>query len=397
MNLEFFARPKGLGKGLSLLGLGVASSFTLFAGDAAERTVVPAALVQREQLSQEALFDAELRPFLEIEMHARITGYLESISVDAGDAVKENQVLAILDQPELKLDLEHAEAVERRSAAEVERAQAVYDDANLAWTRMSAVIKSQPNLIAQQDLDVAKSKERAAAASLDAAREQQKVAAAETKKLRVMESFTKITAPFTGIVTKRYSDPGALIQSGTSSGSMPLVRLSQNDKLRAIFPVSVSFVANVKIGDPVQIRIDALKKVILGKVARFSRKVDTSTRHMDVEVDVANADLSITPGMYATAVLTELRPNALSLPIQAVAEANGVMSVYVIGKDGKVDERQVKVGLATPTRLEILEGVKEGELVFTGSRAAVRPGETVEPKITETEKPAAPKVAGALR
>jgi RND family efflux transporter MFP subunit len=372
-------------------------TLSLWAAETQERMVVPAALVQREQLSQEAKFDTELRPFLEIEMHARITGYLDSISVDAGDPVKENQVLAVLDQPELKLDLEHAEAVERRSAAEVERAQAVYEDANLSWTRMASVIKSQPNLIAQQDLDAARAKERAAAASLDAAKEQQKVAAAETKKLRVMESFTKITAPFTGIVTKRYSDPGALIQSGTSSGSMPLVRLSQNDKLRAIFPVSVSFVANIKIGDPVQIRIDALKRVIKGKVARFSRKVDTSTRHMDVEVDVDNPDLSITPGMYATAVLTELRPNALSVPVEAVAESNGTMSIYLISKDGKVEEHPVKVGLATATRLEILEGIKEGDVVFTGSRSVVRPGEMVEPKIAETEKSGTPAVAGASR
>lgn len=380
-----------------LLGVCAAATPWVGANEVPERQVVPAAVVQREQLSQEASFDAELRPYLEIEMHARVTGYLESINVDAGDLVKENQVLATLDQPELKADIEHAVAVERRSAAEVERAQAMYDDANLAYARMMAVIKTQPNLIAQQDIDVAKSKERAAAAGLDAAKEQQKVSAAETKKLRVLESYTKITAPFSGVITKRYSDPGALIQSGTSTGSMPLVRLSQNDKLRATFPVSSSFVAHIKMGDPVQIRVDALKKTITGKVARFSRRVDTSTRHMDVEVDIPNPDLSITPGMYAAAVLTELRPNALAVPVEAVAETNGAASLYIISKDGKIEERPVKVGLATPTRVEILEGVKEGEWVLTGSRAVVRPGETVEPKIPTAEKAATPKVVEASR
>ena len=117
--------------------------------------------------------------------------------------------------------------------------------------------------------------------------------------------YTKITAPFSGVITKRYSDPGALIQAGTSTGSLPLVRLSQNDKLRAVFPVSVSFVSRIKVGDPVEIRIDSsLNRTISGKVARFSRKVETSTRTMDVEVDVPNADLSLIPGIYATAMLT---------------------------------------------------------------------------------------------
>jgi len=392
MKKGFFTFRSILAVNLPLAGAALLNATFTSAADALEKPVVAAAVVQREQLSQEASFDAELRPFLEVEMHARVTGYLDSITVDAGDLVKENQVLATLDQPELKADMEHAVAVERRSGAEVEREQAIYEDAQLACSRIMAVIKSQPNLIAQQDIDVAKSKERAAAASLDAAKEQQKVAAAEVKKLNVLESYTKIVAPFSGVITKRYSDPGALIQSGTSTGSMPLVRLSQNDKLRVIFPVSVSFVAHIKVGDPVQIRVDALKKVITGKVARFSRRVDTSTRHMDVEVDVPNPDLSITPGLYAAAVLTETRPNTLSVPVEAVKEANGAASIYVINKDGKVEERTVILGLATPSRLEILEGAKEGELVFTGSRTTVRPGEWVEPKVPNPDKTGLPKV-----
>ncbi len=355
------------------------------------------ALVQREELFQNASFEAELRPFLEIEMHARVNGYLDAINVDAGDLVKENQVIATLDVPELKTEMEHAVADERRLKAEIDRAQAMCDDAHLNYTRVMEVIQKQPKLIAQQDIDAAKAKDRAAKASLSAAQEQDNVALAEIKKLHVLQDYTKITAPFNGVITKRYADPGALIQAGTSTGAQPLVRLSENDLLRAVFPVSVSFVAGIKVGAPVELRVESLHKTIVGKVARFSRKVDTSTRNMDVEVDVPNADLAITPGMYATvSIKTEMHSDALSVPVDAISRTGESATLYVINKDRKIEERTVKVGLETPARLEILNGVSEGEMVLLGSRAAVRPGEVVEPRVS-AEKASTTKVAQSTK
>ena len=353
----------------------------------AERPVVAAAKVIRGEMAQDAAFQAELRPYQEIELHAKVTGYLDNIKVDAGDIVKEGQVLAVLDVPELKTDIDHALASERRSKAETARAQAAYEDAHLAYTRIVAADTAKPNLIAQQDIDAAKAKDRAAAAALDAAKEQEKVSAAEVKKLQIMEDYTKITAPFNGVVTKRYADTGALIQAGTSGGSQPLVRLSQNDRLRAVFPVSSSFVARIKEGDPVDLQIPSLNKTIPGKVARFSRKVDTSTRTMDVEVDVANDKLTLIPGIYATAqVKIDRHPEALSVPIEAVArEKSGVATLFVIGKDHLIQERQVKTGLESASRVEILDGVQDGDVVLLGSRAQVKPGEAVEPKIVESQ------------
>ncbi|HEY2574233.1 MAG TPA: efflux RND transporter periplasmic adaptor subunit [Verrucomicrobiaceae bacterium] len=362
------------------------------------RAVVAAAKVTRGDLSQKAAFDAELRPWQEIELHARITGYLDTLKVDAGDLVKEDQLIATLEQPEMKSEIDHAIASQRRSKAEIEHAQANYDDAHLAFTRMTAVDKAQPNLLAQQDIDVAKAKDRAAAAALNAAKEQDHVSEADVKKLRVMEAYTKITAPFTGVITKRYSDPGALIQAGTSTGSLPVVRLSQNDKLRAVFPVSVSYVSRIKVGDPVEIKVDStLNRTISGKVARFSRKVETSTRTMDVEVDVPNADLSLVPGIYATALLTiEARKDVLSVPLEAVArDKTGAATLYVVGQGDKIEERKVKLGLETPDRIEVLEGASENERVLTSSRALVKPGEVVEAKVIETTPPTTEAKAAA--
>lgn len=371
--------------------LGVVLTFSRCADNANAAEDVPAvaaARVERGDIFREASFDAELRPYHEVELHARVSGYLDVMKVDAGDSVKEGDVLAVLDVPESKIEIEHALASERRSKAEIARAQATFDEAHAAYERLMKTSEAQPRLIAQQDIDAARARDRTADAALDAAREQANVSSAEVKKLNAMLEYTKITAPFAGVITKRYSDPGALIQAGTSTGTLPLVRLSQNDKLRLVFPVSISFVSAIKVGDPVEIRIPVLNRTISGAVARFSRKVETYTRTMDAEVDVPNADLSLIPGIYATAVLkTDRREKTLMVPIGAVSREKGSASVYVINSDHQLEERQVTLGLETPSKLEILNGVNEGDIVMTGSRALVTPGQLVEAKLPEAPAP----------
>ena len=351
--------------------------------------VVAAAKVERGDIFREASFDAELRPYHEVALHARVSGYLDVMKVDAGDSVKEGDVLAVLDVPESKIEIEHALASERRSKAEIARAEAAFDEAHGAYERLVKTVEKQPNLIAQQDIDAARARDRSSAAALDASREQANVSSAEVKKLRAMLEYTQITAPFSGVITKRYSDPGALIQAGTSTGTLPLVRLSQNDKLRVVFPVSISFVSAIKVGDPVEIRIPVLNRTISGAVARFSRKVETATRTMEAEVDLPNADLALIPGIYATAVLkTDRREKVLMVPIEAVAREKGGVSVYIINSDHHIEERQVTLGLETASKLEILNGVNEGDIVMTGSRAQVSPGQLVEAKLPEAPAPA---------
>lgn len=359
--------------------------------------VVGVAEVKRGAIHREVAFDAELRPYQEVEIHARVTGYLEALKVDAGDSVKEGQVVASLDVPELKIEIENALAGERRSKAEVARAQAGYDEAHAAWTRIQKTSEAQPRLIAPQDLDAARAKDRTAAASLDAAIEAANVASSEVKKLRTMADYTQIVAPFAGVVTKRYTDPGALIQAGTSSGTLPLVRLSENDRLRVAFPVSVSHVARIEVGAPVEIRIASMNRVAIGTVARISRKVETATRTMEAEVDLENADLSLIPGVYATALVQmERREDAVVVPVEAVSrDKSGAASVYVITREHRIENRAVTVGIETPARLEIVKGVEPGELVMIGSRTQTAPGQKVEPKLVETVADAAGKVVKA--
>ena len=302
-----------------------------------------------------------------------VAGYLRQIDVDFGDRVKKGEVIAVLDAPELSDELAHAIAARQRAIA-------ANADAHLEFTRLEGVNKSQPNLISAQDLDTAEAKDRTSAAEVAAAE-------ADAAKYRALLEYTKITAPFDGVITRRYVDPGALIQPG-SSQSQPLVRISENQLLRLDFPVSISYIGDIVLNEAVDIRIDGVSRPLSARISRFSRRIDMETRTMETEAEVANGDLKLIPGMYATVVLkVHRRPGALAVPVEAVA-SSGNPTVYLVSSNGEVSERSVKLGIETPNSFEVLGGLASGDLVIVSGRASVHPGEKVNAKIVET--PASP-------
>ena len=328
--------------------------------------------VDREDLYKEVMVPAEFRPYVEVELQAKVSGYLSRMNVDFGDRVKAGQLLATLEVPELKDDLDHAIAAQQRAEAD-------YKDAHLVYTRLQAVNKDHPNLVAQQDLDTAEAKDLTAAAAIAAAK-------ADVQRFQTMLSYTRITAPFDGVITKRYADPGMLIQAGISSDtqSMPLVRLSDNYRLRLDFPVSVTYVKDIQPGERVDVRVESLGgKTFAGTISRFSHRVNTNTRTMTAEIEVPNSRLELMPGMYATVVLkVERRPRALAIPTEAISSAKKT-TVYIVNRDHEIEERSVTLGLETPTKYEVRSGLNEGDVVMIGGRARVSPGQKVEPKMID--------------
>lgn len=328
--------------------------------------VVAVAQVDREDLYNEMGITAEFRPYVEVELHAKVAGYVDQMNVDFGDKVKAGQLLATLEVPELLDQLTNAQAV-------VKRAEADATNAELIYRREMKVNQEHPGDIPQQQLDTDMSKELSTAAELAADR-------ADVERYQTLVKYTQITAPFDGVITKRYADPGALIQAGTASEtqSMPLLRVSDNYLLRLDFPVSVKYVEDIRVGQLVDVKIGSLNgKTFTGKVTRFTDKVDDDTRRMITEIEVENPNLEIVPGMYADVTLkVQQRPGALAVPAQAVSGD----TVYVINANHEIESRPVTTGLETPDKWEILSGLKEGEWVLVGPRAMVQPGEKVEPK-----------------
>jgi len=351
-------------------------------------------------LAQTLAVAAEFRPFQEIDIHAKVAGYLKSISVDVGDRVRVGERLAVLEVPELQDELrqdaagvKRAEEDVNRAQADLERANSAHEVAHVGATRLSGVLKVRPNLVAQQEIDEAMGRDRVAEAqvatakaALAAAQQGLEVSKASQQKTQTLWGYTEITAPFAGVITQRYADPGAMIQAGTSSQTqtMPVVRLSQNNRLRLVIPVPESTVALIHVGTPVDLNVQALHKTFAGKVARFSERLDSDTRTMRVEVDVENPALELVPGMYATAsIVLDSASDAVIVPVEALDHSEIKPQVFVIDSNQKVEVRAVTTGLETSDRVQIKNGISSGDLVVTGNRAQLKPGLVVTPRVME--------------
>jgi RND family efflux transporter MFP subunit len=356
------------------------------------------ATVVRGDIAQVLTITAEFRPFEEIDVHAKVSGYLKHIGVDVGDRVKAGQLLATLEVPELEDQRQQDEgAIKRaqeeinRAEAEVERTESAHDMAHLASTRLADVVKARPKLVAQQDLDETAGRDRMAEAQVNtakaaaaSAREQLGIAKADENKTRTLLAYMQISAPFDGVITRRYADPGAMIQAGTSSQTqaMPLVRLSQNSVLRLVIPVPESAVQRIRVGEPVDVRVQSLSRSFPGKVARFADRVDSETRTMPVEVDVSNPSLTLIPGMYAEAALAlDQAKDVLVVPIQAIDRGGSGPTVLVVTSSGQVESRPIRLGLEAADRVEVNSGLNAGDLVVVGNRSQLKPGVVVTPKV----------------
>jgi RND family efflux transporter MFP subunit len=361
---------------------------------------VPAAVVQarRTQLSNTLSIAGEFLPYQEVDLHAKVAGYVKNISVDIGDRVRQGQVLAVLEIPELTAELQAASAGVRHSQEEITRAQnevsraeADHAAVHAAATRLKQASEARPGLIAEQELDDATAKDRSteaqvesAKSALAASRQQLEVSQADREHYSALSEYSRITAPFDGVVTARYADTGSLIQAGTSNiSSQPVVKLSQVNMLRLRIPVPESLAASVRDGEPADIRVKATNQHLSGKVIRSTDSLDRSTRTMQVEVDVPNKDYKLTPGMYADVSLrVENAPNALTLPLQAISRSGEKTTVLLVNAQNHVEEREVQTGIEGSDRIQVLSGLNEGDRVIVGNLGAYRNGQHVDPKLS---------------
>lgn len=338
--------------------------------------------VTREDLAQSLTLSAEFHPYSQVALHAKVAGYLKSISVDVGDHVHEGDVIAKLDVPELQDELGKVQAALGAAEEEVTRAEAASTDAHIAYQRLQQVAKEHPKLVAAQDVDSALAKDTAASSGFAATKQRVEEAHSEVARVKALLGYMNIVAPFDGVITRRLADPGALIQAGTSSNTqaMPLVELAEDKKLRLVFPVPESAVTLVNVGLPVKVTVGATGQSFEGNVSRFSSKVDHSTRTMWTEVDVENADGRFKPGMIAEARLqTVEHKDAVAVPLQAVSIGEKPAAL-VVNAAGAVEQHPLKLGLQTPTKAEVLSGLQPGDLVVVGSRSGLQVGQKVTAK-----------------
>lgn len=386
---------------LAAAGLAACSrSSRALAGETPPAVSVGVTKAMRMPLERQLNLSSELVPFQDIDVYAKESGYVQKLDVDYGTRVQKGQLLAVLEIPELQAQLEQDKAAIKNMEQQVThadhelgRVEAQHKVSHLQFQRLNAVAQAKPGLVAQQEVDdwqgkdlAAEAQVEASKAALEGAQSQLAVAHARLVHDQALYDYSRITAPFAGVVTQRFANLGTLVQAGTSSSTqaLPLVRLSQDDLFRLVIPVPESYVRYIRVGDHVQVRVPSLNRTFPGKVARFSVDVKEETRTMHTEVDVTNPGHVLIAGMYAEAALTLERKNdALVVPLQAVDRQADKTSIVVVNGAGKVEERPVTLGMQNATYAEVLSGVADGERVVVSDRSALKPDELVQPKIVQ--------------
>lgn len=391
-----------------------------------EKTITPERVILKRSTSQ----PATVRALFEAKVSGRVPGHLKELRADIGDRVEEGQVLGVIDAPELprrrerlKAEVDRWAAEETQARVEVETSEAFVrvTDAQVAQARAEGK-KAQARLDAERaelrriesigkaglidqgvlnetrsrvqaaeagvsaadsavtaaeaGVEHAKAKHRLAKAAVESATARRQVAAREVEEVDVWIGYTRLLAPFRGVVTARGVDPGDLVgdpQKGGKSG--PLFTVARVDRVRILVHLPERDAPWLDVGDAAEFRPEAFPgKSVSGTVARSAGALDPQTRTLAVEVELPNAEAKLLPGMYGqVTVVLEQRPGALVLPSGAVArDKAGTSRVYVLAADGAVRDVEVTTGLDDGHRVEVVRGLVGGERVVETPTAAMR-------------------------
>lgn len=354
--------------------------------------------IVRKSLARELTVSSELVPFQEIDVYAKESGFVKRLLVDYGDHVRQGQLLAVLEIPELQATIQEDESAIKGLADQIQtaqhqlgRVQAQHRVMHLEYERINGVSQSRPGLVAQQEVDDVQGRDLAleaqiegAESAVEAARSNWTEAKAKLEHDQALYAYARITAPFPGVVTQRYANLGTLLQAGTNSSTqaMPVVKLSEEDLYRLVIPVPEAYVGSIKAGQGVDVDVSALGRSFKGKVARTSFDVHQDTRTMHTEVDVPNPDGKLLPGMYADVRLTlNQDADALVAPLESVDREGDNASVLVVNSAGKIEQHTVALGIENATDVQILSGLEEGDEVVVSDRSSLMPGQQVRSRL----------------
>jgi multidrug efflux pump subunit AcrA (membrane-fusion protein) len=338
---------------------------------------------QRADMVEMIELPGDVVGFYEASLHAKVTGYLKSIGVDKGDTVKAGQVLAEIEVPELHSNLNQAEAS--------------LTIARVTYERLKRVQQSDARLVSQEDVDIAGAKYEEAKAGAEA--------------LATMVGYTKVIAPFDGVITGRFADPGALIRAGggdigvgeTSAliapaategagghrnDNGPILTLADIDYLRVYVYVPEGSYPFIKRGTPATLRFDEFPgRIFAGTVARYATALDLATRTMLTEVDIRNPNHVLYPRSYAHVTLDLVNhPDALRLPVAAVNGIGKAAHVLVV-EQGRLHEAPVLTGINNGNYVEITSGLSENTLVVSTYSGALKSGQKVNYAFTKSTSP----------
>jgi RND family efflux transporter MFP subunit len=347
---------------------------------------------RRVAVAQRLQTNATLAAFEETDLFAKVSGYLSDVRVDIGDHVKAGQVLAVISVPEMENELaeDQAQLDSRQRSLETAQRQVDHNKANVIL--QDVTLKRQEVLfkahnIADQTLDEARANAEIAKADVGVAEANRAFAAAQVilavatvEKIKTLLAYSRIVAPFDGVVARRLVNRGDLVQAATTMRTTPLFTVQRIDTMRVFCDVPENDVPHLHIGDSAIVKPFGFEdEPFLGKVTRFSLRLDPETRNMRTEIDLSNPGERFYPGMYAEVSLEmNQRPAALTVPATAVGSDGVGNFVYTI-TDNRISRLAINIGLTDNGRTEVTGGLSNETPVLTTFREAPPPGTAVRP------------------
>ena len=342
---------------IGLVGQGIISGCKPSTAESMKEATPPAAVQvvhpKRGSITRNVTLPGEIKAYQQATLYAKVAGYLKTITVDKGDRVKEGDLIADIEVPEMLADL-------ARYKAEVEVAE-------LDYKRLSESQKRLPDLVVPQTVDNAKGKLDVAKASLE--------------RTEALLGFAKIAAPFAGVITKRMVDPGAFIPaatSGSAAQNAAIVTLTDFNRVRVQVAVPELETSLIATDQPIKMTVDGLPgRSFEGKITRFSYTLDEATKTMLSEVELPNPKLELRPGMYAIVKIgIERKDDALLVPVDALVVERAGAFVFTIN-DNKAKKTRVQTGFNDGTHVEIVSGVKPDQPVILVGKRLLGDGQAV--------------------
>jgi membrane fusion protein, multidrug efflux system len=333
------------------------------------------ATVTARRVERTVELPGEILPYQKVALHARVPGYRERVLVDRGSVVKRGQLLAEVTAPEMQ-QARVAEAQSRVETATAGRAQAQAQlaAAESTWERLKQATAT-PGAVACNEIVLAEKQVDAARAAVHSREQSIRTAEAAVRALKDAEAYLKIAAPFGGVVTERLLHPGALVKPDAEP---PILILQQVSRLRLAVPVPEQGVGAIPQGASVAFRVPAYpQRTFTGTVARVAHTLDEKTRSMAVELDVANRDGALAPGMYPT-VAWPMRGAQMRLFVPSGSVVTTTERTFVIRvRGGKTEWVNVRKGVAAGDQLEVFGALDAGDRIVKRATDELRDGTAV--------------------
>jgi len=328
---------------------------------------VEMASVKRGDLAAHLTVVGNLIGLQTVEVAPKTGGRLMSVSVQLGDAVRRGQVMAKIEDREIREQVNQQEASLEVSKATIRQREADLKVAELNFERSKNLFQRQ--LLAKQSLDDAESRYMAAEAQIDLSKAQLNQTDARLQELRINLQNTTVTSPVDGFVGKRYVDPGAMV-----SQNQPVASVVEISRLKLIVNVVEKDLRLVDTGDTGDVEVDAYPgEKFRGRIARVAPVLDPATRTASMEVEIQNSDNRLKPGMYArVSLVVEERKGALVAPKNAVIDFESKRGVWMPNEEKRAHFVPVELGIEDAERVEIKAGLKEGDRIVTTGATAVR-------------------------